>query len=117
MEPSPDEDVVPDAEEAIRMDPRLSPEQKEALVRVYRNFVPLPYLQIVCYRLWERMESTGSFPAGYKEDDAARLLTEFCHEQLGRGNLNFLAYRYTIAHQPVGDGCNAVINRVVVYRH
>src|SRR5438093_13440243 len=39
VEPSPDEDVAPDAEEAIRMDPRLSSEQKEALVRVYRNFV------------------------------------------------------------------------------
>jgi transcriptional regulator with XRE-family HTH domain len=38
MEPDPDEDVVPDMEEAIRMDPRLSPEQKEALIRVYRNF-------------------------------------------------------------------------------
>ena len=39
VEPSSDEDVAPDAEEAIRMDPRLSSEQKEALVRVYRNFV------------------------------------------------------------------------------
>ncbi len=39
VEPNPDEDVIPDAEEAIRMDPRLSPEQKEALIRVYRNFV------------------------------------------------------------------------------
>jgi len=38
LEPNPDEDVVPDAEEAIRMDSRLSPEQKEALIRVYRNF-------------------------------------------------------------------------------
>lgn len=30
----------PDVEEAIRLDPALKPDQKEALIRVYRSFLP-----------------------------------------------------------------------------
>ncbi|SRR6266511_1603337 len=39
VEPDPDEDVLRDVEEAVRLDGRLSTEQKEALIRVYRSFV------------------------------------------------------------------------------
>jgi transcriptional regulator with XRE-family HTH domain len=31
---------APDVEEAIRLDERLTPEQKETLIRVYRGFLP-----------------------------------------------------------------------------
>jgi transcriptional regulator with XRE-family HTH domain len=34
-----DEEESPDVEEAIRLDDRLSTEQKETLIRVYRGFV------------------------------------------------------------------------------
>jgi transcriptional regulator with XRE-family HTH domain len=37
-ERDPDSDVSPSVEEAIRLDPRLSTEQKETLIRVYRGF-------------------------------------------------------------------------------
>ncbi|MGH2723812.1 MAG: helix-turn-helix domain-containing protein [Actinomycetota bacterium] len=39
LEEHPDADVARDVEEAIRLDPTLSDEQKEALMRVYRGFV------------------------------------------------------------------------------
>jgi transcriptional regulator with XRE-family HTH domain len=38
-ERDPDSDVNPSVEDAIRLDPRLNPEQKETLTRVYRGFV------------------------------------------------------------------------------
>jgi hypothetical protein len=34
----PDADVRTDVEEAIRLDPRLSDEQKDTMIRVYRGF-------------------------------------------------------------------------------
>ena len=39
LEEGPDADVAHDVEEAIRFDPSLSDEQKDALMRVYRGFV------------------------------------------------------------------------------
>jgi transcriptional regulator with XRE-family HTH domain len=36
----PDAGDRPDVEEAVRLDPALSAEQKEALIRVYRSFLP-----------------------------------------------------------------------------
>jgi transcriptional regulator with XRE-family HTH domain len=38
LEEDPDVDVSPAVENAIRMDPRLTTEQKETLLRVYRGF-------------------------------------------------------------------------------
>lgn len=38
LEEDPDADVRPNVEEAIRLDPRLSEEQKDTLLRVYRGF-------------------------------------------------------------------------------
>ena len=38
LEEHPDADVAMDVEEAIRMDRRLSDEQKDTLIRVYRGF-------------------------------------------------------------------------------
>jgi transcriptional regulator with XRE-family HTH domain len=38
LEEDPDLDARPDVEEALRLDPRLTPDQKEALLRVYRGF-------------------------------------------------------------------------------
>lgn len=32
-------DGYPDVEQAIRLDPRLTPDQKETLIRIYRGFV------------------------------------------------------------------------------
>jgi hypothetical protein len=34
-----DKTAAPSVEQAIQMDPRLQPAQKEALVRVYRSFL------------------------------------------------------------------------------
>jgi transcriptional regulator with XRE-family HTH domain len=39
LEPDPDADARPEVEEAIRLDPRLTDEQKDVLIRVYRGFV------------------------------------------------------------------------------
>ena len=38
LEEDPDADIRPDVEDAIRLDPRLSTDQKETLLRVYRGF-------------------------------------------------------------------------------
>lgn len=35
-----EEPAAPDVEESIRLDPQLTPEQKDALIGVYRSFVP-----------------------------------------------------------------------------
>ncbi len=43
LEQDPDADISPSVEEAIRLDPRLSTDQKETLLRVYRGFTtPAP---------------------------------------------------------------------------
>jgi transcriptional regulator with XRE-family HTH domain len=39
LEVDPDADVRTDVEEAVRLDPRLSDEQKDTMIRVYRGFV------------------------------------------------------------------------------
>jgi transcriptional regulator with XRE-family HTH domain len=39
LEPDPDADVRPEVEDAIRLDPRLTDDQKDTLIRVYRGFV------------------------------------------------------------------------------
>ena len=62
---------------------------------VERGFVPLPYLQIACHRLWQRQRERGAtgapkFPEAYEEGDSARLLRDFCDEQLGPKNLNLI---------------------------
>lgn len=38
-ERDPDSDATPNVEDAIRLDPRLTAEQKDTLMRVYRGFV------------------------------------------------------------------------------
>lgn len=38
LEEDPDADVRPDVEQAIRVDPRLTDDQKDVLLRVYRGF-------------------------------------------------------------------------------
>ena len=39
LEGDPDADLAPGVEEAVRADPRLSPDQKRSLLQIYRSFV------------------------------------------------------------------------------
>lgn len=39
LEEHPDADLAPSVEDAVRADPRLSPDQKKTLLQVYRSFV------------------------------------------------------------------------------
>jgi tetratricopeptide (TPR) repeat protein len=53
--------------------------------RLHRDFVFLPYLQLVCRRLWEETQSSPTaapFLAGYRPGLAARVLKTFCREKL-----------------------------------
>jgi WD40 repeat protein len=55
--------------------------------RRLRDYVPPPYLQIVCYRLWRHTASVQNgdwrtFPDSYHKDDARHELELYCRETL-----------------------------------
>jgi WD40 repeat protein len=58
-----------------------------AAARSLRDYVSPPYLQIACYRLWQRTATaqeggSPTFPASYQKGDATRELELYCRENL-----------------------------------
>ncbi len=52
--------------------------------RLRRDFVFLPYVQVVCRQLWEEAQSSAAAPflSGYRPGMAAKVLNTFCREKL-----------------------------------
>ncbi len=52
--------------------------------RLHRDFVFLPYVQVVCRQLWEETQSLPAAPflSGYRPGMAGKVLNTFCREKL-----------------------------------
>ncbi len=61
-----------------------SPEGSQATTHRSKDFIPPPYLQIACQRLWDAQAPTeeSGFPRSYSPGGAANALRDYCYEHL-----------------------------------
>ena len=61
-----------------------SPEGSRATTHRSKEFIPPPYLQIACQRLWDTEPPTAEsgFPVSYSRGAAANALRDYCNEHL-----------------------------------
>ena len=80
---------------------RPKEDRRQVALRVQRDIVPPPYLQIACYRLWEDQKAGKAFPALYRAGAATLCLRRFCREKLdslsyGEQNRAAAAFEYLV---------------------
>lgn len=61
-----------------------SPEGSRATTHRSKEFIPPPYLQIACHRLWDAHPPTpeSGFPRSYSQGGAANALRDYCYAHL-----------------------------------